>query len=155
MIGREARQFSEEMASPWLAPGRMGEDIALPTGGEFGFARIKKAMGEQVAAAWAACGAFERMAFTYLAVSSLLIVLFARNLQHPVRLLAVRAFIVVIILSLCRVWAPSAARAAVDGATITTRYATLARREVAGVRSLAHRRATHHLAGAICNSRPQ
>ena len=122
MNGKEARQFSKEMASAWLVPGRMGEEIALPTGGEFSFARMKKAMGEQVAAAWAACGAFERMAFTYLTVSSFVIVLFARNLQHPVRLLAVRAFVVVIILALCRVWAPSAARAAVRGATFASRW---------------------------------
>jgi membrane-associated phospholipid phosphatase len=122
MNAREARQFSKEMASPWLAPGRMGEEIALPTGGDFSFARSKEAMREQLAAAWAACGAFERMAFTYLTVSSFLIVLFARNLQHPLRLLAVRAFVVVVILSLCRVWAPSAARAAVDGLTFSTRW---------------------------------
>lgn len=49
-----------------------------------------------------ACGAFEWVALGYLAVSSLLVVLFAKNLLHPFRLIALQTFVAFVILSLCR-----------------------------------------------------
>jgi membrane-associated phospholipid phosphatase len=57
---------------------------------------------EEVAVAWAACGAFEWVAFSYLAFSSLFILLFAENLTHPVRLVGAQAIVAVVILVLCR-----------------------------------------------------
>jgi membrane-associated phospholipid phosphatase len=57
----------------------------------------------EVVAAWAACGMFEFVALGYLAISSVLILLFAENLAHPLRLLGTRAFVVAAILALCRV----------------------------------------------------
>ena len=56
----------------------------------------------EAAAAWAACGAFEWVALGYLAVSSALIVLFAENLAHPVKLFGAQALVAAIILVLCR-----------------------------------------------------
>jgi membrane-associated phospholipid phosphatase len=56
----------------------------------------------ELAAAWAACGIFECVAFGYLGVSSALILLFAENLAHPVRLIGVQALVAAVILVLCR-----------------------------------------------------
>jgi membrane-associated phospholipid phosphatase len=121
MTGRERQPISKEMvASPWPAPGRMGEEIALAGGGESSFQRITDSLGGELAAAWAACGAFEWMALGYLGVSSFLIVVFAANLQHPLRLLAAQAFVAMIVLALCWVGARSAARTTVHGVTFSS-----------------------------------
>jgi membrane-associated phospholipid phosphatase len=52
---------------------------------------------------------FERVALGYLSLSSALLVIFAENLTHPVRLLVVHALVALLILALCRaeanVWA--------------------------------------------------
>jgi membrane-associated phospholipid phosphatase len=53
-------------------------------------------------AAWAACGPFEWVALSYLAVSSALILIFAENLAHPLRLLIVQALLASLIIALCR-----------------------------------------------------
>jgi membrane-associated phospholipid phosphatase len=55
----------------------------------------------ELAAAWAACGTFELVAFTYLGVSSALILLFAENVMHPLRLVGTQALVAAIILALC------------------------------------------------------
>jgi membrane-associated phospholipid phosphatase len=67
------------------------------------------------AAAWAACGAFERGAFAYFGVSSVLIALFAEHLRHPLRLLGVRAIVVCVVLLLCWMQARSAERSRAEG----------------------------------------
>jgi membrane-associated phospholipid phosphatase len=64
--------------------------------------RIAKALRDECAAIWAACGPFEWIAFAYLALSSALIAIFAENLPHPIRLLVTRACVVALILLLCR-----------------------------------------------------
>jgi membrane-associated phospholipid phosphatase len=64
----------------------------------------------EAAAAWAACGAFEWIALGYLALSCVLIAMFAENLAHPVRLIGVQVFVAAVILVLCRVEARSAKR---------------------------------------------
>ena len=56
----------------------------------------------EVAAAWAACGAFEWVALAYLGASSALIAVFAQNLAHPVKLFGVQALAAAMILVLCR-----------------------------------------------------
>ena len=53
-------------------------------------------------AAWAACGMFERVAFTYLGVSMACIALFADNVTHPLRLIETQGFVAILILLLCR-----------------------------------------------------
>ena len=123
MNGTGSQQFSKEVAaSPWPSPGRIGEEIALPTGGEFSITSIKKAMRKELAASWSACGAFEWMALGYLCVSSFLIAIFAANLKHPTRLLTVQAFVAVLLLALCRVGARSASRVPANGITFSTRW---------------------------------
>jgi membrane-associated phospholipid phosphatase len=76
----------------------------------------------EFAAAWLACGVFEEVVFGYLAFSSLLIVIFSRNLAHPFRLVALQAFVVLVILALCRIQASSAATAARREETWTTAF---------------------------------
>lgn len=57
---------------------------------------------QELAAAWAPCGMFEFVALSYLGISSALILLFAENVAHPVRLLATQALVAGVILALCR-----------------------------------------------------
>lgn len=61
---------------------------------------IAERLRRQWAAVWAGCTSFEWIAFGYLAVSSVLIAAFAHNLLHPLRLIAVQAFVAAVILSL-------------------------------------------------------
>jgi membrane-associated phospholipid phosphatase len=55
----------------------------------------------ELAAACAACGTFEYVALGYLGLSSALIVIFAENLAHPVRLLSLQVLAAAVILALC------------------------------------------------------
>lgn len=64
---------------------------------------------------WAACGAFEWLARGYLAVSSVLIAIFAENLVYPIWLLGTQVFVAAMILALCMVQARSAARKEIHG----------------------------------------
>ena len=63
----------------------------------------------ELAAALAACGMFECVALGYLGVSGTLIIFFAQNLAHPVRLIGMQVSVVAAILILCRVEARVAA----------------------------------------------
>jgi membrane-associated phospholipid phosphatase len=64
-----------------------------------------------MAAIFACCGAFEWVALSYLAISSVLVGIFAQNLAHPVRLLSVQGLVALVIVALCRVednvWTPA------------------------------------------------
>jgi len=71
---------------------------------------VRTTFRREVAGAWAACGAFERWAFGYFAISGVLIVLFADHLQHPLRILTVRTAVVSAVLLLCGIQARYAAR---------------------------------------------
>jgi membrane-associated phospholipid phosphatase len=123
VTGRENQPIDKlRMASPGPAPGRLGEEIALPIGEDFSFARLSKSVRQAMAAAWAACGAFEWMALAYLGVSSFLIVVLAANLKRPGHLLAVRASVAGVVLMLCWIGARSAAHAAVHGVTLASRW---------------------------------
>src|SRR5207244_1884969 len=79
---------------------------------EAGGQRIAPWITRQLAAAWAACGAFEWVALGYLAASSALIAVFAENLAHPVKLVSVQALVATMILALCLVeaWVRERAR---------------------------------------------
>ena len=52
--------------------------------------------------AWGAYGPFEWVALGYLLATSALILIFAVNLQHPLRLLAVQGLVGLLIVALCR-----------------------------------------------------
>jgi membrane-associated phospholipid phosphatase len=63
---------------------------------------ILQALQNEWLAIGVACGPFEWIALGYLAVSSVLIAIFAENLAHPVRLLATRGCVVALVILLCR-----------------------------------------------------
>lgn len=71
-------------------------------------AGIARFLQSELTAAWSACCAFEWIAFSYLGVSSALIALFAENLKHPLRLIALQTLVAAIILLLCTIEAKSA-----------------------------------------------
>ena len=64
---------------------------------------IAALIAQELAAAWAACGAFEWIALGYLAASSTLAAIFAANLAHPWKLIGVQSLVAALILMLCRV----------------------------------------------------
>jgi membrane-associated phospholipid phosphatase len=64
---------------------------------------IRRLVLRALAGAWAACGMFEWVALGYLGVSSVLILFFAENLVHPVRLIGTQVSVAGVILVLC--WA--------------------------------------------------
>jgi membrane-associated phospholipid phosphatase len=89
-----------ETALPWQANAIVAEPHAAAT-----FPRrlgILEAIRYEWLAIGAACGPFEWIALGYLAISSVLIAIFAENLPHPVRLLATRGCVVALIILLCR-----------------------------------------------------
>jgi membrane-associated phospholipid phosphatase len=69
-----------------------------------------KTLRAELAVPAPAYGPFEWVALGYLAITSALIVIFAGNLAHPLRLLGVQALVAVLIAALCRaeanVWTP-------------------------------------------------
>jgi hypothetical protein len=116
MNGEKTRAVETQGAVPVLAvsDGYQGEAAFLGATQEVS-ERAPGSLRRETAAAWAACGAFERAAFAYFGVSSVLIVLFAEHLRHPLRLLGVRAMVVCVVLLLCRIQARSAERCRAEG----------------------------------------
>jgi membrane-associated phospholipid phosphatase len=98
MNGPQPRNYqSNEAAIAW-SPQAERQGIAALIAQEFAVAR-------------AACGTFEWIALGYLALSSVLIAMFAENLAHPIRLISLQAFVALLIFALCRVAAGAAERA--------------------------------------------
>jgi hypothetical protein len=92
-----------------------GEDPGAIAMREEGFAGeqagIVAPLWRATAEAWAACGAFEWVALGYLALSSMLLAVFAENVAHPVRMIGTQAFVAALILILCSSEARSNQRA--------------------------------------------
>ncbi len=89
--------------------------------------RVANGLGEELASAAATYGAFEWVALGYLTISSALIVIFAANLAHPLRLLSVQMLVALLIAALCRAeanaWTPPTERTARnDCPTVTQRF---------------------------------
>ncbi len=76
---------------------------------------------QELAWAWAACGAFEWVALGYVGISSALIVSFHEHLQNPLTLLGLRASVAAIILLLCGRYARSQSRAKRQGETLASK----------------------------------
>jgi membrane-associated phospholipid phosphatase len=96
-----------------------GERAATFEAAKQGFVGL---ISKEVAAAWAACGAFEGVALGYLALSSALIAMFAENLAHPVKLIGVQALVAAVIVILCRVAARVAEQAEWRGETFSSKF---------------------------------
>lgn len=99
--GREYQ--GNEFATAWRPGIGSQEDLTAP-GSQLG---IATSLRGELASAAGAYGPFEWVALGYLAVSSALIVIFARNLAHPLRLLSVQALVALLIMALCRAEANS------------------------------------------------
>jgi membrane-associated phospholipid phosphatase len=83
---------------------------------------IAAGLQRELAASWAACGAFEWVALGYLAVSSAFIVLFTENLTHPIRLVGAQIVVAALILVLCRVEERAAEHAQRNGETFSAKW---------------------------------
>lgn len=94
--------------------------IALPLHAER--LGIAERLAREFAGAWEACGTFEWIALGYLGLSSVLMVLFAENLAHPIRLIGVQALVAAIILGLCRTGAKAGERAEQGGETFAPKF---------------------------------
>jgi len=99
--GEQGYQKSE-VGLPWQhgTKARQAEArLPFPAGSGEGVGKIA---GSAFAEVLAGCGAFEWVALGYLALSSVLIVIFSQNLAHPLRLLSVQALVGCMIVALCR-----------------------------------------------------
>src|SRR5208282_2668619 len=85
---------SVAMAATWQGPGRITHGDPFLGGAESILGRARKRMRAE-----------ERVALSYLGISSTLIAYFAKNLQHPLRLLGVQAGVALVVLMLCWVGA--------------------------------------------------
>jgi membrane-associated phospholipid phosphatase len=91
----------DEIAAGWQARAAVEEKgIGLPVLPLEG-SGITELLCGMVAEGWAACGVFEWVALGYLGLSSALILLFAENAAHPLRLLGVQALVAAVIFGLC------------------------------------------------------
>jgi membrane-associated phospholipid phosphatase len=99
-----------EFATAWQPGSSSPEDgVRLRVSdSQWGTARSLPA---ELATSAAPYGPFEWVAVGYLALSSALILIFAANLAHPLRLLSVQALVALLIVALCRaeanVWTPT------------------------------------------------
>ena len=110
------------MASTWQGAGHTGEGDAFLRDAESILAKALKGMRTEVAVAWAGSGAYERVALSYLGVSSVLIAYFAKNLRHPFRLLGVQAGATLVVMLLCWVGARAAAKETRFGVSFGTQW---------------------------------
>jgi membrane-associated phospholipid phosphatase len=119
MNGERTRAVETQGAAQALAVSEAYRGEAAFLGAARGMSeRTPGLLRREAAAAWAACGAFERAAFAYFGASSVLIALFAEHLRHPLRLLCVRGIVVCVVLFLCWLQARSAERSRVEGESL-------------------------------------
>jgi membrane-associated phospholipid phosphatase len=120
--GKVRESQGQSLVSRWAATGQSESGVAvLPIAGREA-TKVWQEMKRQCAEAWAVCGAFEWTALAYLGASSVLIAVFAGNLAHPLRLLAVQAFVAAMVLTLCRVQARAAAQAQLLGESFSSHW---------------------------------
>jgi len=108
-----------ECATRWAVPGDIVASQPSERGGD---ERTRRGPESVLSRIWATCGAFEWVALGYLGCSSLLALLFARNLAHPARLVGTQLSVAALLLTLCGIEARSAARQAVQGTSFASRW---------------------------------
>src|SRR5208283_44764 len=108
------------VAATWQ--GRTTQDDVFLGDVESVLSRTRKWLRSEAEVAWAGSGAYERVALTYLGVSSALIAYFAKNLQHPLKLLVVQVGVALVVLTLCWVGARAAAKEARFGVSLSTQW---------------------------------
>jgi membrane-associated phospholipid phosphatase len=101
MSNAERDEYKErEYAIAWRGDAfQSGESVAAIEREAQNFGVIAR---RELVAAWVACGMFEYVALGYLGASSALILFFAENLAHPLRLIGMQALVAAMILVLCR-----------------------------------------------------
>lgn len=123
MNGKNAKEVTTETGPRALeVPATYHPEMAVWSGKQSMAEGLWTTIRREIAATWAACGAFEWMAFLYFGASGILIALFAEHVKHPLRLFAVRALIVCVVLLLCRVQARSAERVRVKGWSVASQW---------------------------------
>jgi membrane-associated phospholipid phosphatase len=115
---QEFRQQPVEAA--WPSSGEFSGRTAAQLAAKTNAPQLCRFWAGGIAAAWAACGAFEWLALGYLGISSALIAAFAENLAHPLRLLGAQALVAAIVLTLARVQAHSEVHIAVYGPSFSS-----------------------------------
>jgi len=115
------RQVKQEFSIAWRESEALqgGECAAIL---ELEEKNVAAPLRRELATAWAGCGMFEFVALGYMGVSGALIVLFAKNLAHPLRLIGAQSFVCAIILALCGIGARAAGEARRSGETFSTRW---------------------------------
>jgi membrane-associated phospholipid phosphatase len=117
-----------ELRVPWQHGTNAREraaNLPLPTRSREGLGKV---FGAELAAVLAACGIFEWVALGYLGISGALIVIFAGNLGHPLRLVSVQVLMAFGIVALCRaeanVWtdAPNSREEGLATGSLTQRF---------------------------------
>jgi len=81
-----------------------------------------KSSRNEVSHIWATLGGFEWVALSYLAFSSAMVLVFARNLAHPWKLIGAQAIVTTLIFILCAVANRAEQRASHRGVSFTTRF---------------------------------
>jgi membrane-associated phospholipid phosphatase len=112
----------EAIALAWRESVGIAQGRSRPGTTEWQYEGIAANLQREIAATCAACGAFEWVALGYLGVSSVLIMLFAGNLAHPVRILGVQVCVTALVLVLCRVEARAAEKARRNGETFSAKW---------------------------------
>lgn len=103
MSGPAQRNPRSPFAGPWREVSAAGgEPQAIVAPRRTAGTGIDEKIYSIAASVWSACGPFEWVALGYLAISCVLIALFAANLAHPARLLAVQVLVGILMVSLCR-----------------------------------------------------
>ena len=110
------------LTATWQGPGRAGEGDAFLRNAESIVGRALQRIHAEATVAWAGSGAYERVALSYLGVSSALIAYFAKNLQHPLKLLSVQAGAALVVMALCWVGARAAEKEARFGVSFSTQW---------------------------------
>jgi len=121
-VKKERSVESATIAATWQGPGRASEGDAFLRDAGSVVGKALKWMRAEAAEAWAGSGAYERVALSYLGISSALIAYFAKNLQHPFRLLGVQAGAALAVLLLCWVGTRAAAKEARYGRSFATQW---------------------------------
>jgi membrane-associated phospholipid phosphatase len=111
------RQF---LNAKWAPPDGDAQATMLPAP-EAGVYPVWQPVKRILAEAWSACGAFEWLALSYLATTSLLFLIFAANLIHPYRLIGIQALVTALILLLVLMQTRSA-RCDPDGERFNTSW---------------------------------
>jgi len=119
-LKKTGRTEPTAVAATWQ--GRATQDDVFLVDAESVLGRTRKWLRCEAEVAWAGSGAYERVALTYLGVSSALIAYFAKNLQHPLKLLVVQAGVALVVLTLCWVGARAAAKEARFGVSLSTQW---------------------------------